>query len=405
MRFKYKARSKEGKLRKGYIEASSYKSALYVLEKYGLFVINVKQIEKQSFFSKRVIFSGISLKDITMFTRQLSIMLKSAISPVDALRAQVVQTDNHIFREKILKMAERIEGGTSLSHAFGLFPKVFNQFFVSVIRSGEATGKVSDSLNYLADHLEREYNLKQNIKGAMIYPIIVIIAFVIMIFLASFLIVPRLTEIFDAFGGELPAITKMIIVLSDFVTKGGWILILFLLFILFLTPRYIKTKRKYKKVYDKFLLKIPIMGPFIKKIYLTRFAQNLSVLIAAGLPITQALKITKGIIESTVYSSIIEEAEESVSKGERISSVFAKYPKEIPSFVLQMILTGEETGRLDEILLDVVKFYRQEVERTTENLTSILEPVLILFLGAGITVLAVAVFIPLFKIGMGGMGM
>ncbi len=151
-------------------------------------------------------------------------------------------------------------------------------------------------------------------------------------------------------------------------------------------------------------MKIPVLGDFYRKIYLTRFAENLSVLISAGLPITQALKITEDIVENSVYKKIIREAQEKVARGERISEVFRAYPEQVPSFISQMISTGEETGRLEETLMDVVNFYRQEIERTAANLTTILEPALILTLGIGIAILAVSIFIPLFKIGMGGFG-
>ena len=163
--------------------------------------------------------------------------------------------------------------------------------------------------------------------------------------------------------------------------------------------------KKFKKVkvfYDRAIIKIPLINKFFKKVYLTRFCENLSVLIASGLPITQALNITKGIISNTVYKEIIAEAEKRVSRGEKISVILEQYHKEVFPFVTQMIATGEETGRLESILMDVVGFYRAEIERTTDNLTTILEPVLILVLGIGIAILAVSIFIPLFNIGMGG---
>jgi len=403
MRFKYKAITKEGKERKGIIEASSYKTALHILEKYGLFVVSLKEAEKETVLTKNISLKKISDKDITFFTRQLAVMLKSGISPVEALKAQIAQTSNAEFRQKVLTIAEKIEGGSSLSQAFAFFPKVFNRFYTSVIRSGEATGKVAESLNYLAEHLEREYNFRRKIKGAMIYPAFVIVVFVGVIFLASFFIMPKLNQVFESFTGKLPAMTTTVMALSEFVRKGGWILLIFLLLSMFFAPRFIAKSKKAKKAFDNFLLRAPLIGPLQQKIYLTMLAENLSVLIASGLPITQALGIVEGIMENDIYKKIIGETKTKVAKGERISSVFSRYPKYIPPFVVQMVLTGEETGRIDETLKDVVNFYRQEAERTTDNLISLLEPLLILVLGIGVGILAVAVFIPLFKIGMGGM--
>jgi type IV pilus assembly protein PilC len=405
MRFTYKARTQEGKIQRGTVEASSRKAALDILEKYGLYATALKEEGKGGFLGKEISFGmGISQKDLVIFTRQFGVMLKSAIPPVEALKAQVAQTPNPSFREKILRMAEAVETGASLSQAFSLYPKIFDPFYVSIIKSGEATGKVADALNYLADHLEREYNLHQKIRGAMIYPAFVVIVFIAAFFLVTFFIVPKLTDILKGFTGKLPLSTRLMISLSDFVRKGGWVLILGLLGVLFLLPLFMKHSKKTNKFYDKISLKIPILGDFYKRIYLTRFSQNLSVLISAGLPITQALKITKDIIDNSVYKEIIKEAEERVARGERISAVFSEHPEQIPPFVTQMISTGEDTGRLEQTLMDIVHFYRQEIERTTANLTTILEPVLILTLGIGIAVLAVSVFIPLFKIGMGGFG-
>ncbi len=405
MKFSYKARTREGKIQRGEIEASSKKAALDILEKYGLYTTFLREERKKGFLRKEIpLGRGVSQKDLVIFTRQFGTMLKSAIPPVEALRAQVSQTENPYFREKILRMAEAVEQGSALSQAFSLYPKIFDPFYVSMIKSGEATGKVADSLNYLADHLEREYNLYQKIRGAMIYPAFVVVVFIAAFFLVTFFIVPKLTEILKAFTGKLPLTTRLMISLSDFVRGGGWILILSFFGLLFFLPQIFKRREASRGFYDQFLLKLPIVGDFFKKVYITRFSENLSVLISAGLPITQAIRITRDIVDNSVYKNILREAEERVARGEKISEVLSAYPEQIPSFVCQMIATGEETGRLEETLLDIVNFYRQEIERTTENLTTIIEPVLILILGIGIAVLAVSVFIPLFKIGLGGMG-
>ncbi len=403
MKFLYKARTKEGKIRRGVIEAVSRSAGLGILEKYGLFVTSLTESRKGNFLTKGFVLRRVSHKDIVFFTRQFSVMLKSAIPPVESLRSQVMQTTNPDLREKILKMAERVETGGTLSQAFAQFPKVFDSFFVSIIKTGEATGKVADSLQYLADHLEQEYNLRQKIKGAMIYPVFVSIAFIGAFFLATFFIIPKLTEILTSFSGKLPISTRMMMWLSSFVRKGGWVAILGILGALVFTPFYAGRSKRFKGPYNKIILKTPILGEFNKKIQLTRFAENLSVLIAAGLPITQALKITEDIIQNNVYKKIIKEAGAKVSRGEKLSEVFMKYPKQVPAFVTQMVATGEKSGRLGENLQDIVNFYQKEIERTTDNMTSILEPVMLLVMGVGVAIFAVSIFIPLFKIGMGGM--
>ena len=402
MKFFYKARNQAGQEQKGEIEASSKKAALDILEKHGLYVIS---LQASGGFRLKLAFNlttGISSKDLVMFTRQFSIMLKSAIPPLEALRALISQITNQAFKQKLIKMAEALETGNSLSRALSLESKIFNPFYVNMVKSGEATGKMADALDYLAEHLERDYNLKGKIRGAMIYPAFVISAFMGAFFLATFFIIPRLTQILTSFQGKLPLSTKLIMGMAAFVRGGGWVLVLVFFLLLFVAPFVLKHFPATKKVYDKYILKMPIMGSFKKKVYLTQFSENLSVLVAAGLPITQALKITKDIIGNTTYQFILERAEDRVSRGEKISSVLGGFPEQFPAFVTQMVFTGEETGRIEDTLINVVKFYQEDLSRTAENLTAILEPILILCLGAGIGVLAVGLFLPLFKIGMGG---
>jgi len=402
MKFFYKARNQAGQEQKGEIEASSKKAALDILEKHGLYVIS---LQASGGFRLKLAFNlttGISSKDLVMFTRQFSIMLKSAIPPLEALRALISQITNQAFKQKLIKMAEALETGSSLSRALSLESKIFNPFYVNMVKSGEATGKMADALDYLAEHLERDYNLKGKIRGAMIYPAFVISAFMGAFFLATFFIIPRLTQILTSFQGKLPLSTKLIMGMAAFVRGGGWVLVLVFFLLLFVAPFVLKHFPATKKVYDKYILKMPIMGSFKKKVYLTQFSENLSVLVAAGLPITQALKITKDIIGNTTYQFILERAEDRVSRGEKISSVLGGFPEQFPAFVTQMVFTGEETGRIEDTLINVVKFYQEDLSRTAENLTAILEPILILCLGVGIGVLAVGLFLPLFKIGMGG---
>jgi type IV pilus assembly protein PilC len=404
MKFSYKAKTKEGKVQKGVIEAFSKQGALDVLEKYGFYIISLDETKKLSFFQQNIISKRISLKDITIFTRQLSVMLNSAISPVEALRSQVSQAENQEFREKILKIAEMVETGSSLSQAFSTYPNIFDSFYVNCMKSGEASGKVADSLNYLAEHLENEYNIKSKIKGAMIYPIVVVTAAIAVVGLVMFFIVPRMTSVLEGMTGEIPASTKFIIALSNFIKGGGWILIVVFFASLFFIPQYLKRSEKGRKFYDKFSLQIPVFGDFQKKVYLSRFAENLSVLIAAGLPITQALKITRKIIGNSVYENIIKKTEEKVARGETISSVLLKYPKEIPSFLIQMISTGENTGRLEDTLKNVVDFYQGDIDRFVDNLSKIIEPVVIIFLGIMVGILVISIFVPLFQLSSGGMG-
>ena len=230
----------------------------------------------------------------------------------------------------------------------------------------------------------------------MIYPAMVIIIAILVLFLMMFFVIPQLTPVLTEAGAELPAITKMIIGLSDFLKKWGWILILILIGLIIGLFRYYRTKEG-KKFFDKSFLRLPLAGLLLKMIYLSRFAENLSTLISGGLPIAQALEITGRIVGNTAYKEIIFRARDEVRRGEPVSSVLGRSPENFPPVFTQMTLVGEKTGTLDKTLMDVVDFYQKEVDRTVENLLSILEPALIVFLGAIVAGLMAAILLPLYR--------
>lgn len=404
MKFTYKARTKEGRMQNGIVEASSEKSALDLLAKYELYATSLREVGKADFLTQNLTFNKkISQQDVLVFTRQLGTMLKSAIPPLEAFRAQVAQAENPNFREKILRMAEAIETGSSLSRVFSMYPKVFTSFFINIIKSGEATGKVADSLQYLAEHLDRDYAFKKKIQGAMVYPAFIVLVFFGSFGLVVFYILPKLSDIMRTFAGKLPWMTVALLAFSDFMQKGGWVVIPILIVPLILVPIFLKRSKGFKLFWDKNSLKVPLLGDFFKKMYLTQIGENLSVLISSGIPITQSIRITHDIISNTTYQKILEETEMRVTRGEKISAVFNQYPNQFPSFVTQMVSTGEETGRLETTLMDMVIFYRQEMERALEKMMTLLEPILMLILGAGVGILAFAVFVPLFNLGTSGM--
>ena len=396
MKYIYQARSKEGKIETGTIEASTKEAAALILQKYSIFVTSIKEqtpailrTESLSFFNK------VSKKDLAIFSRQLSVMLQSRVPVTQSLKSLAVQVKNPSFKEKILKISQLIEEGNSLSEAFATFPEVFSVFYVSLVKTGEASGKISESLYYLSDHLEREYDINSKIKSAMIYPAFVIIVLFVVISLVVFFVMPKLVDLLKQTTAKPPAFTQLMINFYGFLANYGWILMVaFFLLILFFV--YYFTTKEGKKRWDEISLKLPILGSFFKKIYLIRFAENISTLIGAGLSINNALKITRDTVGNFVYKNILAETEERVSEGEKISSVLVKYPDYAPPFVVQMIQVGEETGRLDKNLMEIVNFYEKEVKRAVELFTSLLEPVLIIFLGIVVALLAISVIQPLY---------
>lgn len=403
MKFNYQTRTKQGEIRSGTVEASSREAALDLLQKYGFYVTFLEEIKPRALLFKDIkLFKGVSKKNIVVFSRQLAIMFEAKVPPADALRTLGIQTENPILKETIFKITEEVKGGMPLSRAFGLYPKFFSTFYVAMIESGEASGELSKVLNYLAEHLEREYHLQSQIKGAMIYPIFVLFVFSAVFFVMTFFIMPRLRNIFVDMGEELPMITKIMLGISDFFKSWGLLLILTFLALFFLAFRYAKTK-KGKEFFDEAFLRTPGLNNFLRKIYLSQFAENLSTLISAGVPISRALEITGNIIGNSVYKKIIIRIKSRVVQGESISSVLTEFPEYISPLFSQMTAVGERTGRLDTSLMNIVSFYQKEVDVAVNNLASIIEPLLVVLLGVMVGALVISVFVPIYQIiGRGG---
>lgn len=401
MEFNYQARTKEGLVQVGVMEVGSKKEALSLLQKEGLYVTHLEAVEKRPFYFRQIEFLGrANRKDVMMFCRQLSLMLKSGVSLVESLKALALQTNKTSFREQILKVAADVEGGVYFSEALAKYPKVFSNFFINIIKSGEASGKLSESLSYLAEHLEREYNLINKIRSGMTYPAFILVVFLGIGGLGIFMVLPSFKQTLESLEVELPFLTELVLSSGDFVREWWWVVLFaFLTAIVFLW-RYLKTEEG-KEVTGRLSLKIPLIGPVVKKVQLARFTENLSTLILAGLPITQALDIVSGTTGNRIYQEIVLEAQEGVRRGEAMSSVLEKHPKRIPALVTQMIRVGEKTGRLDESLLNVANFYHAEINRRIDSLVDIIEPILIVVLGGLIAALMISIIVPVYK-GMSG---
>ncbi|OGZ79478.1 MAG: hypothetical protein A2528_02385 [Candidatus Staskawiczbacteria bacterium RIFOXYD2_FULL_37_9] len=396
MKYIYQARSKEGKLETGAVEASTKEAAAMLLQKYNIFVTSIKEQTPLILRTENISFlNKVSKKDLAIFSRQMAVMIQSRIPITQSLKSLAAQTKNPVFKEKILKISQLVEEGNPLSEAFATFPEIFNIFYVSLVKTGEASGKISEALFYLSDHLEREHDISSHIKGAMIYPIFVIAILFFVILLVIFFVMPRLVDLLEQTPGKIPFFTQLMINFYGFLANFGWIVMIgFFLLVLFIA--YYFTTKEGKKRYDEISLKTPFFGNFMKKIFLIRFAENISTLISAGLSINKALKITRDTVDNFVYKEILAETEERVSGGEKISSALVRYPNYVPSFVVQMVQVGEDTGRLDKNLMEIVNFYEKEVKRAVETFTALLEPALIIFLGVIVAFLAISILAPIY---------
>jgi type IV pilus assembly protein PilC len=315
---------------------------------------------------------------------------------IESLEVLASQIKNIGFREKILKMAEKIEGGGSFSQALSLYPKIFTPFYIAMVKSGEVSGKLSEVLSYLADHQEREYNLTSKAKGAMVYPSLIVGLIVLVIALLVVFVIPNLVGILEQGGKELPLATKIVIAVSDFARAWGFLVLILAGVGVFLLVRYRQTKEG-RILFDKMALKVPIFGPFLKMIYISRFAENLSTLIAGGLPIVQSLEVVGDIIGNVSYKSAILTARDEVRRGEMISSTLSQFPELFTPVFVQMVLVGEKTGTIDTTLVSIVGFYQKEVDRAIDGILGVLEPVLIAFLGLVVGGIMMAVLLPIYQ--------
>jgi len=406
MKYNYQARTRDGKVQTGIIEASNREAAFNVLKTHDLYVTALEESIDLPFYAKKMsLFAKASKKDIVLFSRQISIMLKSNVPIVESFRTIARQSKKIDLREKILKIAESIEGGNPLSKSLSLYPKLFSTFYINMVKAGEASGKLSDVFLYLANYLERQDDFNSKIKGAMIYPIFVLVVFIGVVALIMGYVIPSLSEVLEASGAELPTITKIVITSSYFVKNEWWLLIL-VAGGLAAGFMYFARSEKGKEVIDKTFLKIPGLRTFLKKFYLSRVAINLSTLISGGLPIASALQITGDVVGSFTYREILFETRDGVKRGEAISYVLDRYPDFISPLFYQMIMVGEKTGTLDSSLENVVTFYQRDIDRSLDGFIRLLEPLFIIVLGGVVAGLMGAVLLPIYSGGMlegGGM--
>lgn len=397
MKFNYLARSRKGEIQTGVAQASDKDAALKILQKKGLIVIKLKSAEKVSLAFKRIEFlERVSAKDVYVFFRQLSILVEANVSLVQSLRALSKQVDNEFFQEKIFAISNDVDGGTSLSKSFAKHPKIFSTFSVNLIKSGEVSGRLSESLNYLANYLEKRHYLISRVRGAMFYPGFILFTFVIIGILIMVMVMPNLTSILVDSGQELPWSTKLIIFTSNFIIKWWWMLLIGFIGAVIGFYRSIKTKIG-RELWDKFKLKVPIFGNILKKAYLSQFSDSLSALVKGGVSIIQALDVSGRVTDNVIYKNIIFIARDEVKAGKSLSSVLEDYEEFTPLFV-QMVKTGEKTGKLESILEKIASFYNKEVDSIVENLSKLLEPILLIFLAIGVAILVAAVFMPIYNL-------
>ena len=400
MKFSYTARNKNGELENGELEiASEHELAEYLRNK-GLLLTSAEAVgenEKKHKELKIPFLNRVKTVEKIFFTQNLQVMVKAGLSVSVSLKTLAQQTSNKFFQTVLMDLYQRVDKGNSLADSLALYPKVFPELFVNMVRAGEKSGKLEDVLLQLTVQIRKSHTLIAKVRGAMTYPVIVITAMVGIAIAMIVFVIPKITGMFEEVNATLPLPTRILIALSDFMIANGlWVGIGFVVLIIAFF-RLIRTK-KGSYIWHGLLLKLPIIAPILRKINLAKFSRTFSSLLKTDIPVVQSFQITASTLGNSHYRRAVENAAERVKKGVQIATILAEYPKLFPPLVVQMVSVGEETGTIDTILDELAIFYEEDVDRTMSNLTTILEPILILILGAGVGSLAVSIILPIYTL-------
>lgn len=383
----------------GIIEAPNKETALTMLQRLELFVTSLEE-ERPPLWKELLRFKKkVPEKEVVLFTRQLSILVNAGVSLVEGLNTIAAQTKNPHFREIVESIAEQIEGGSMLSQALLRHSEVFSPFYISLVKNGEATGKLSYSLSFLADYLERNYEFKENLKGALIYPIFVFSFAILVFFFLSFFVLPSLEKLFLERELKLPFFTQIVFSLSRFLRKNLIGILILVAGIFAFIFSFLK-REEGKEFWDRYSLRLPFFGEVFKRIYIARIGENLSLLISSGIPITRAFEMVAENVGNTIFKNILLVMKDEIKKGSTISRVTSIYPELFSPFFVQMVTVGERTGTLDKSLLVVASFHQKEVERILQDFLKILEPVLLIILGVVVGFLVGSIIIPIYRVMM-----
>lgn len=395
--FNYSAAAKSGKTETGTLEAANLVAAGHLLKEQGLMPLELTEKSANNWFASLRNIASVPLKEKIAFIQNLDLLLRSGVSAPRAMRIIAKQTGNHKFKNIIGTMAGNVEAGKSIHETMEEFPKVFSHIFVSMVEVGEISGNLEKSLEYLRIQLQREADLKSKTKGAMIYPGVIISAMVIIGIALSIFVLPSLTATFKDFNTQLPITTKIVIVFSDFMAAHSVIVIGGLIGLIIGFIAFMRTTAG-KRLLSGFLLNMPLVNPIVKKINMARFARILGSLMKSGIAVVQGLEVTSQAMDNVYYREVIAATGESVKLGKPLTEALSAHEKLFPFIVTQMLAIGEETGNLETILDQLAEHFEAEVDDTMKNMSSIIEPLLLLVIGAVVGFLALALISPIYNI-------
>lgn len=393
--FKYKANNKEGKPVSGLVEADSEVLAADTIKDKGLDIISLEIDSTSGKSGFSFVIGGVKPKEVVVFSRQFSVLISANVAIVQALKLLIDQTKNLKLKMAISEIADDIDEGSRLSDALQKKPKIFSKFYTSVVRAGESSGKLDEVLNYLADELEKDYDMSSKIKGAMIYP-----AFVLTMMLGAgafmmVFVVPKLTAVISESGGELPLATKLLIGASDILANYWWAILIFIV-IMVIGYKFANAREESKHYLDIVKLKLPIFGKLMQRIHLVRMTRSLRTLLVGGVNISKSLDIVSDVVDNMVYQDLIRQTKKEIEDGNSIATAFLA-SREVPQMVSQMMSIGEKTGKLDLILDKITDFYTREINNIIANLMTLMEPLIMVMMGVAVGVMVAAIMLPMYN--------
>lgn len=398
MLFNYTTVDEKGQESQGSIDAGNVDIAIASLQRRGLIIASIKEANaKGSFLSMNIsLFDRVSTKDVVILSRQLSTLFAAQVSALRIFRMLAGETENKALGSKLTVIADDLQGGSSISAAMAKHPKVFSNFYVNMIKAGEESGKLDETFLYLADYLDRTYDLSSKAKGALIYPAFVVVTFITVMILMFTLVIPKISGIITDSGVAIPVYTQVILGISNFLVSYGFFLLAAVVVIGFFVFRYIRTPTG-KFAFDRFKLHVPYVSTLFKKLYLSRLADNMNTMLQSGIPMVRALELTASVINNGVYEKLLAEAVDAVKGGTSVSEALAA-SGEIPGIMIQMMKVGEESGELGPIMKTMATFYSREVTNAVASLVDLIEPLMIVVLGLGVGILLASVLVPIYSI-------
>ena len=396
-KFRYSARDASGKEMSGKIEARDKDAVTEILHDRGLLIVNIKDEFAIDFEELAEInIGGVPMQDKVVFMRQMATMVGAGLPLTRALEIMEQQIGNPSFRRIISQVKVSVESGATLSDSFRQAGEVFDDITLNLIEAGESSGNLDVILTKLALELEESKKLNDKLRGALIYPVIILVVIVAVVALLMFILVPSMAEIYSEFGADLPWVTTFLINLSNFTVKFWWAVLTTITVVIFGTKAYIDTPAG-RRNKDKIILKMPIVGIIVSKMQLSQFTRILALLLSSGLPIIKALELTSQSLSNQMFREVVMESRNDIEKGGSLAIPIAR-SEYFPLLVSSMIAVGEETGELDNVLNKVAEYYKDEVDVATSNMSTVLEPLFLIVMGLVIAFIALAVYMPMFQL-------